>query len=73
MSPDKAQIDGEAGQPVKRFRSVPMPEQMLDALQLLRYIGTAAGRSCCNPFVCCCRTVSRMVMWNQSSRCSLDG
>ena len=29
--------------------------------------------SCCNPLVSCCSTVSRIVMWNQSSRCSLNG
>jgi predicted nuclease of restriction endonuclease-like (RecB) superfamily len=31
------------------------------------------GRSSFNALVCCCRTVNRIVMWNQSVRCSLNG
>jgi hypothetical protein len=31
------------------------------------------GRSSFNALLWCCRTVNRIMMWNQSSRCSLNG
>ena len=39
MRPDQAQIDGQGRHPFERFGGVPVPKQMFDALQLLRYVG----------------------------------
>src|ERR1035437_8731 len=41
MHLDQTQINKQAGNPLKRFRSVSVPEKMLDALQLLRDVGAS--------------------------------
>src|SRR5664280_2475132 len=41
MRLDQAQIKRQASNPLKRFRSVSVPEKMLDALQLLRDVGAS--------------------------------
>lgn len=37
----QAQINRQAGNPLERFRSVSVPQKMLDALQLLRDVGAS--------------------------------
>ena len=41
MRLDQTQINKQASNPLKRFRSVSVPEKMLDAPQLLRDVGAS--------------------------------
>jgi hypothetical protein len=41
MRLNQAQINRQAGNPLERFRSVSVPEKILDALQLLRDVGAS--------------------------------
>lgn len=58
------QVDIQGHQPIQAFGYIAVPQQVLDAVQLL---DSGAASSACpssafNVLVCCCSTVSRIVM-----------
>src|ERR1017187_1299821 len=50
MRLDQAQINRQAGNPLKRFGSVSVPKKVLDALQLLRDVGASFRPLLLKPF-----------------------
>lgn len=60
--PNQFKIQEQVGQPLEGILDIAMPEQVLDALYLLRDRGPSLCGSSFSALVCCCRTISRMVM-----------
>src|ERR1035437_7697778 len=50
MRLDQTEVNGQAGNPLKRLRSVSVPKKVLDALQLLRDVGASFRPLLLKPF-----------------------
>src|SRR6516225_6701023 len=69
LSADQVQVHKQAVDAIQR----PCHNRCLTLSICFDAAAPSSARSACSALVCCCSTVSRMVMWNQSIRCSLFG
>src|SRR5215471_3944709 len=70
---NQTQVHDQITQTLQRLLRVSVPEQMFHAAQALGYVSAGLGPLLLQGLGLLLQHVTRMVMWNQSIRCSLCG